>query len=900
MDAHYLIHTPDLGPIEAINRANLQAYGRLDSRLIKHITDDNVHVTEEDKTRWDNKADKEELNDLRDAISSISGDSSTGNDSSNQTTSSEYVTNNALYQWYLDNIKDKFVQWDEIRAEIGNVDLSSYLKITDITRYLEDYVTFSDLPDLSKYATISYVTNLINNGGTGLTASQFDYTGNYTQSSDNSYKIGEIKLADTTYPIYGKDSAGTGGNTPILSWEGNITQSTSGSYKLGTLTYNGTSYIIWGKDTKSSSVDPSNPDDDDPTDPGSPSVVTILETDFDENSTEDNILYIIVDSDGNVLYMWLNGNKINIIKSDSSSSTTSERITLTEWNRLEEAGALDPNTVYIVVDTDGSMIGMGINTVLCRIPVPASSDGTIVVCTQEQYTALSNNNQIKDDTIYVIKENGVILKMYLGSTEIPMGSDSTDVVIKSKVQEMFSEKLTFDADGKVKSINWSLIDVTDPGTISATTGFDNKITGIVSSAGFVSKNDGDANNFASLFATEVTNNNLVKKAEIIAAINENESNVTINADKININGILDAKVKDGKSMSQILSDADSVSSRVQTIEDGYMKVTNINQDDNSIGLTAVYTDANETAKTAQIIMNVDPDTSKIRLDATDIQLNANTIWLDGNTLGSGNATFTGNIVAKSLQAGNTGGLHITTDNNNIEFCDDGGEKKAYFTLSETGLLLYMKKKTGEWYCINFANWQPMFEWRSTDWKLVGTNMTSVSQDDEADVNMSAQQIKDLYSYYFSGKSLPDVESYYTTMGTESQHNGKYSDNKDTTNWYTKFVGVPTTNPGGKRYENIVDLANEVLGQDVTDSYGSDYESLKNEIDIVLAGEGYNVQNSQSTIASYGDRTLLNIGTISGQGTLVQSIVKLPYVVVDGTNWVLKLLFFNEDRVNHFS
>ena len=70
----------------------------------------------------------------------------------------------------------------------------------------------------------------------------------------------------------------------------------------------------------------------------------------------------------------------------------------------------------------------------------------------------------------------------------------------------------------------------------------------------------------------------MKKANIIASINgSNESNITINADKIDVNGIFDVKVGDtNKKASELLVTANGLSSRVSNIENNGVYASNIN------------------------------------------------------------------------------------------------------------------------------------------------------------------------------------------------------------------------------------------------------------------------------------------------------------------------------------
>lgn len=212
----------------------------------------------------------------------------------------------------------------------------------------------------------------------------------------------------------------------------------------------------------------------------------------------------------------------------TGGTTTAITITIDDWNKLTDK---DKDAIYVVTSNDGStIVGIGVSSVLTSIPVPAS--GIVVKLSQEQYDALSAKDA---GTLYFIEQNGVIVKAYLGDKEITPDSDNEGVV-KSLLTSMFSEKITWDGD-TVKSLNWSIIDVDKPGEFYATTGLEDIINQKISTAGFLSQTD-ENGMFAEMFAAALAKDNTVaKKASIIASINDSEeSNITINADKINLQG----------------------------------------------------------------------------------------------------------------------------------------------------------------------------------------------------------------------------------------------------------------------------------------------------------------------------------------------------------------------------
>lgn len=62
----YTEHHPhhEIGPIEHLKYVGAQYYTTLLSRLTSHIKNEDVHVSNEDRYKWDNKADKTALREL--------------------------------------------------------------------------------------------------------------------------------------------------------------------------------------------------------------------------------------------------------------------------------------------------------------------------------------------------------------------------------------------------------------------------------------------------------------------------------------------------------------------------------------------------------------------------------------------------------------------------------------------------------------------------------------------------------------------------------------------------------------------------------------------------------------------------------------------------------------------
>lgn len=473
----------------------------------------------------------------------------------------------------------------------------------------------------------------------------------FTPSLTSGTAIGTLRINDATTTLYAPTSSqGGGSSTTTVA----VTPLISTGTPIADITVNGSTKRLYAP--TSTTPTPTDPDDPETPTPSSPATVRLTEAEFqallDAGTWEANTLYIIIDAEGKILYMWINGEYIYMAQS-SGSNLKSQTITEQDWNNLTDK---DMDTIYVVTDSTGNtIIGLGVSTILTRIPVPAS--GTTVKLTQAQYDALVAAGTVDASTLYFIVDgNGVIQKMYLGTTEVPVGTEAGEAIVKSQITRMFSEKIKWNTDGtKVDSLNWSIIDVDDPGQFYAATGFENLVKNTVKEAGFISKTD-NTDNFAEMFATEVgRNSDIVKKASIRAAINNaGDSEVKIQADAVDVDGVFNAHTTNGKTASQLLLEADGISSRVSAVEGNYVKTTNINQDADSITLEAVYTNGS-TSKTASIILGTN-ENSELTINADNINLNGKT-WaqvIDADsiitdTLSAGTATIKGDIQATSFK-----------------------------------------------------------------------------------------------------------------------------------------------------------------------------------------------------------------------------------------------------------
>ena len=72
-------------------------------------------------------------------------------------------------------------------------------------------------------------------------------------------------------------------------------------------------------------------------------------------------------------------------------------------------------------------------------------------------------------------------------------------------------------------------------------------------------------------------------------------------------------------------------------------------------------------------------------------------------LTNGNGTFSGNVVAKTLIAGDPTGINIKTSQDKIEFCQ-GIDTRAYFVADNKGMQLHVWDADGKEYVIDFTKW----------------------------------------------------------------------------------------------------------------------------------------------------------------------------------------------------
>lgn len=396
-----------------------------------------------------------------------------------------------------------------------------------------------------------------------------------------------------------------------------------------------------------SSTNPTNPQT--PTTNTKASVRWITLEEFNQmeqnDGFENDVLYIVVDEDGKILFMYLNGNRMEYKEPEHSVEVPSQKITEEEWNALTMDQKKSKVWIIVAGDANETVIGIGTGGILTKIPIPAS--GITVKCSQEQYDAWVNAvpSQIVTSTLYFIEENDVIIKAYLGTKQLTLGSDNEGIV-RSLVSEIWSQGVTWSADGThITGIKGTMIDASQPGQLYATTNYQDLKNRIVSDSGFMSMTDVE-NNFARMYAEQTTssdeNNAIAKVAQVIARITKSgTSQVEINAD-------------------DIIFGADKVSfdTALITALDAKLAVL-------SLSLTQQGSSSSVDLSHAGLIIHPDSNHTSVSLnaDGSGFIANGNIKWIS-----NGDITLLGKIVTnQNLNLGGSigeGKLSITSNENN--------------------------------------------------------------------------------------------------------------------------------------------------------------------------------------------------------------------------------------------
>ena len=148
-------------PIRELDLKIDQYYSSIYSRLCKHINDTVVHITQEEKDEWNNKASKEALKDIQDQLNEITGDESGSIKYEILLEVSKQITNAIAGLNLGDYAKKKYVD-----DAIKNINIDGYVTKTYVdSTYLKivDYTKF----DANSYYTKAEIQNMLKNSNIG-------------------------------------------------------------------------------------------------------------------------------------------------------------------------------------------------------------------------------------------------------------------------------------------------------------------------------------------------------------------------------------------------------------------------------------------------------------------------------------------------------------------------------------------------------------------------------------------------------------------------------------------------------------------------------------------------------------------------------------------------------------
>lgn len=258
-----------------------QYYTSILTQLTNHKNDKHVHITTEDREKWDSKADKSSIRDLEMSLINKANKNEIPRNVSELKNDVPYLTA-ATLESQLEALG--YVTLHDIKCKLcNNFNLDDYATIDWVNSILSRYALKTDLDNYytkaeanAKFALKGdYLTKAIADGyyqpkgdyalrseiptipeipslAGYLKNTDFNYISSVPASGSGIYTLGRIVVGNTEYPIYGRDmdttSGGSTGSTVSYVPNGIIPQS-SGAYVIGTLNIDGTAHTIWGKDT---------------------------------------------------------------------------------------------------------------------------------------------------------------------------------------------------------------------------------------------------------------------------------------------------------------------------------------------------------------------------------------------------------------------------------------------------------------------------------------------------------------------------------------------------------------------------------------------------------------------------------------------------------------------------
>ncbi len=174
-------------PIGELDLKIEQYYSSIYSKLFNHTSDTTVHITQEERDVWNNKASKEALKDIQDQLNSMTGDSDDSLKNKISTELKEYVS-----------------------TIITGLDINSYAKTEEVAKLIAGI-------DLSDYAEKEWCNNTFAKAGSSSGASLDNY---YTKSDVdkliNDYSIKTMAFRDNALTLI---QNGTGGQAKTFTTE---------------------------------------------------------------------------------------------------------------------------------------------------------------------------------------------------------------------------------------------------------------------------------------------------------------------------------------------------------------------------------------------------------------------------------------------------------------------------------------------------------------------------------------------------------------------------------------------------------------------------------------------------------------------------------------------------------
>lgn len=265
-----------------------QYYTSILTQLTNHKNDKHIHITTEDRDKWDNKADKASIRDLEMSLINKANKNEIPRNVSELKNDVPYLTASTL-EAQLEALG--YVTLHDIKCKLcNNFNLDDYATLEWVNNILRQYALKTDLDNYYTKAEANnrfalkgdYLTRAIADGiyqpkgdyalrseipsipeipslAGYLKSTDINYISSVPASGDGIYTIGRIVVGNTEYPVYGRDNATSGGGSSEggsanISYTPNSEIANSPyRYIIGMLGINGTTYTLYGKDRVGSS-----------------------------------------------------------------------------------------------------------------------------------------------------------------------------------------------------------------------------------------------------------------------------------------------------------------------------------------------------------------------------------------------------------------------------------------------------------------------------------------------------------------------------------------------------------------------------------------------------------------------------------------------------------------------